>query len=310
MSEETCKCIKEENNIHKLQKIISLCEKYIHLLPDKNEWFYLFDNNTPIFLIEKLIYIINLRFLTELDSISSDLWIEEHQKTEFPYAMDSSFKDYYENINGIQQLGLIETGSNLTYHIEGLTYGLSISERNLWFSFYNEYIASISIDELDYINKDPKKEIQKYLDHPEFLMTNYFSKVIEDDPDFIRSGYEYVDYMLSALESEFDHLFLIHRCDKLHDFLIWVEKNENRKNLPESKMLLEYIELYKKPMIDFYNINSYNYIRTEKYTYMCYIYCFDEISGHFSDGKYFYPSHFYVMVVIECLLKIITMKYY
>lgn len=292
-------CIKEESREEILYQILSLCDNYIYFFP--KDWENIFGKSSiDIYLWEKLVTIINRRFLSELLALCpNDSNLQELLSQDYHLALYRNDMYHTSSLrSGDDDYSILQYGDDLLYFSEVPLHGLCISENNSWFSFYQETVAIVgyyNLEEEDYLEKFNEQEV----------FERFFPQIIEEDLDFIHYCPEYIESIHQALYDEADNTFLIHTCKKLFHFKQWVEKNGNEK-FPECQKLLLCMEWLKKPMS---NTNLYHYVETEKNIYLCYHYFFDSNYGIQLDGKFFFPTHFYTMVSIEVLLKLIEIKF-
>lgn len=302
-SQESIKRTVDEGNVW---NIVALCEKYISLLPSKEQWERMFDGELTLFTLEKMMSVINHRFYQEFIKIQPWEGLDELMKKPTFLFLNSGYNDYcYEDAKG-NSYGIIDMGEDLMYFYEYPHEGLSLPDKNDLFSFYEEEICMLHqycIDE-GIISENDAADEKKLLD-------TFFPGILQKDETFPTFAYNLIADMQDALFEEVDTIFILHSCDGLHKCLTWMEEDAERKELPETKKLLHFFKEYKTPMLNGYTYNTpYYFVQTEVNTYMCYVYGFAQYMNFMTDGKFYYPSHFFTMVAMEFLLQLIEEKYY
>lgn len=296
--------IKQDKSEQECRDILELSKKYISLLPDKSEWYALYETDFSMLVYEKLISVINTRFFSELLTVGNDEVIRNRIDNASFISMNPHYSDFHFG-GDYSTCGIMESGEELLYFSEMGQHGISIAEYDKLFSFFEETSACLSsyIVEDEHIEKD-------IIEDERALFQFFFPEVLEKDYDFPVYGHEYISAMVEAAYEETDSVFYIHSSSKLKKFKNWVEEDVSRKEYPECADLLYFMEEYKNPMVDFNYNDIVYFIESKENIYLCYHYGYDYYSGIYADGKFFYPSHFFVMVAIEQLLQLIEKIYY
>lgn len=298
-------CIGKEDREEVLLKLLSLCKKYKGLYPDRMQWGCLHGYHSgDIFLLEKLVAVINHRFFKELQ----ELYPQEESLckiVERDFSLQLYGKDFYHTSPGSREYSIPEYGDDFLYFMESSCQGLTLPEDMDGFSFLESFDASLGYysleehEELLHVTQDPYRE----------MMESFFPDVLKEDPGILSYGRGLMEKMQSVLDYEEDHYFTLYRSKKLRSFFHWYCL-KNHKEFPECKELMELYKIWIHPMEcnDNHGITCQSFC-TENYCYLWFHYYFDSNYQCNVDGKFLYPPHFYVSFAMELLLKIIEIKY-
>lgn len=297
--------IKKKKTMQQYRDIVALCDTYISMLPDAKEYERIYDTRHALFMIEKIVEILNYRFLRQLQDICYDEELAKYLEKEEYLYLDDNCRDFFEKCEYTSAYGLFENGDNFMYFSDYSTRGLGRGEDERLFSFYKEYINVFS----QYALEDEHLTEKDIQDEKKFFQT-FFPEIYEKDIDFITYAYKVISKMQGACSEATDINYIIQCHDKLFQFQKWLKEDATRKEFDECKKLINLIELLKSPYVNCFYGTEVHYIETMECCYICIRGGYSDYDGEMIDGKCFFPSYFFVKIATEQLLHLIEELYY